>query len=94
MLIREREDPDLQTRSSGHLAQRGGVSELIPHTVELGHVEFGPMVRKNVFEIVDVCLAAAVSMTGLHVLVGVGIGSVLCMLGVGRVIAAVNRLVR
>lgn len=49
---------------------------------------------KNVFDIVNVCLAAALSMTVLHVLVGVGIGSVLCMLGVGRVIAAVNRLVR
>lgn len=47
---------------------------------------------KNIFDIVNVIFAAALSFALLGRLVGVGIGSVFCMLGVGRVIALYNRL--
>ena len=45
---------------------------------------------KNVFDIINVIFAAVLSYGLLGRLVGVGIGSVLCMLGVGRVIALCN----
>ena len=45
---------------------------------------------KNVFDVINVIFAAVLSYGLLGRLVGVGIGSVLCMLGVGRVIALCN----
>lgn len=47
---------------------------------------------KNAFDIANVAAAAGLSWTLLGRIVGVGVGSVLCMLGVGRVIALYNRL--
>lgn len=47
---------------------------------------------KNVFDIVNVATASAISFICLGRLTGVGIGSVIAMLGVGRVIACCNMI--
>ena len=49
---------------------------------------------KNIFDICNVAAAALISFIALGRLEGVGIGSVLAMLGVGRVIACFNKLVK
>lgn len=49
---------------------------------------------KNVFDISNVLVAGALSLGVLHSFVGVGVGSVLAMLGVGRVIAAYTAMWR
>ena len=46
---------------------------------------------KNDFDIINVAVAAALSFACLGRLTGVGIGSVIAMLGVGRVIACYNK---
>lgn len=48
---------------------------------------------KNVFDIGCVCVTTTLSFVFASELVGVGIGTVAAMLGVGRVVALVNRLV-
>ena len=48
---------------------------------------------KNVFDIGCVCVTTALSFLFAGELVGVGIGTVVAMLGVGRVVAVFNRLV-
>lgn len=47
---------------------------------------------KNLVDISCVCIAAVLGLVLMHKLVGVGIGSVIVMLGVGRVIAIVNKV--
>lgn len=47
---------------------------------------------KNILDILSVCIAAGLSLLLLGRVVGVGIGSVVCMLGTGRVIALYQRL--
>ena len=49
---------------------------------------------KNVFDIGNVLTAVLISFTVLGRLEGVGIGSAIAMLGVGRVIACYNKLIR
>lgn len=49
---------------------------------------------KNVFDIANVTVAALVSLVFLGQLEGVGIGSVIAMLGVGRVIALCNLVLK
>lgn len=49
---------------------------------------------KNIFDICNVAAAVAISSLALGRLEGVGIGSVIAMLGVGRVIASFNKLVK
>ena len=53
---------------------------------------FGTM--KNIVDIVSVCTAALLSLLCMGKLEGVGIGSVMAMLGVGRVIALYNNLTK
>lgn len=48
---------------------------------------------KNVLDIGCVCVTMALGLVFAHRLVGVGIGTVVAMLGVGRVVALTNRLV-
>ena len=45
---------------------------------------------KNVFDTANVLLTCIVSFIFLHKIVGIGIGTIACMLGVGRVIAIFN----
>ena len=49
---------------------------------------------KNIVDIVSVCTAALLSLLCMGKLEGVGIGSVMAMLGVGRVIALYNNLTK
>ena len=49
---------------------------------------------KNVFDISCVCLTTIISLVFAGKLVGVGVGTVVAMLGVGRVVALVNRLLK
>ena len=49
---------------------------------------------KNVFDIANVSVAALISLVFLGRLEGVGIGSVIAMLGVGRVIALCNHVLK
>ncbi len=49
---------------------------------------------KNVVDIISVCTAALLSLLFMGRLEGVGIGSVMAMLGVGRVIALYNKLTK
>ena len=49
---------------------------------------------KNIVDIVSVCTAALLSLLCMGKLEGVGIGSVMAMLGVGRVIALFNNLTK
>lgn len=45
---------------------------------------------KNCFDLVNICITISVGMIFAHRLIGVGIGTVVSVLGVGRVIAAFN----
>lgn len=49
---------------------------------------------KNLFDIASVCMAAILSLLLMNRLVGVGTGSVIAMLGVGRVITLYNKATR
>ena len=49
---------------------------------------------KNVFDISCVCVTTIISFAFGGKLVGVGVGTVVAMLGVGRVVALVNRLLK
>ena len=48
---------------------------------------------KNVFDVGSVCVTVTLSLVFAGKLVGIGVGTVTAMLGVGRVVALVNRLV-
>lgn len=45
---------------------------------------------KNCFDLVNICITITISLVFAHKLVGVGLGTVVSVLGVGRVIAAFN----
>lgn len=45
---------------------------------------------KNCFDLFNICITISVGMIFAHKLVGVGIGTVVAVLGVGRVIALFN----
>ena len=45
---------------------------------------------KNCFDLLNICITISVGMIFAHKLVGVGIGTVVAVLGVGRVIALFN----
>lgn len=47
---------------------------------------------KNCFDLFNICITISVGMIFAHKLVGVGIGTVVAVLGVGRVIALFNYL--
>ena len=47
---------------------------------------------KNCFDLMNICITISVGMIFAHRLVGVGIGTVIAVVGVGRVIAAFNYL--
>ena len=47
---------------------------------------------KNCFDLLNICITISVSMIFAHKLIGVGIGTVVSVLGVGRVIALFNHL--
>lgn len=47
---------------------------------------------KNLFDIVSVCVTAAIGLLAAGRLVGVGVGTVCAMLGTGRAVALCNRL--
>lgn len=57
---------------------------------EVSHQPLG--LTKNILDILSVCIAAGLSLLLLGRVVGVGIGSVVCMLGTGRVMALYHRL--
>ena len=47
---------------------------------------------KNCFDLLNICITISVSMIFAHKLIGVGVGTVVSVLGVGRVIALFNHL--
>lgn len=47
---------------------------------------------KNCFDLLNICITISVGMIFAHKLIGVGIGTVVAVLGVGRVIAVFNHL--
>ena len=47
---------------------------------------------KNCFDLFNICITISVGMIFAHKLVGVGIGTVVAVLGVGRVIVLFNHL--
>ena len=47
---------------------------------------------KNCFDLMNICITISVGMIFAHRLVGVGIGTVIAVVGVGRVIAVFNYL--
>ena len=49
-------------------------------------------ITKNCFDLFDVCLTAAICVVSGHRVIGIGLGTVIAVLGVGRVIALFNRL--
>lgn len=49
-------------------------------------------ITKNCFDLFDVCLTALICVAAGHKVLGIGIGTVLAALGVGRVIALFNHL--
>lgn len=49
-------------------------------------------ITKNCFDLFDVCLTALICVAAGHKVLGIGIGTVLAVLGVGRVIALFNHL--
>ncbi|MBQ6455630.1 MAG: hypothetical protein IJJ31_00695 [Mogibacterium sp.] len=53
-------------------------------------IELG--LAKNIIDITCVTLTCVLSLTVSHHIIGVGIGTLIAMLGIGRVIALVNRL--
>lgn len=64
-----------------------GIVQTIADTVEKP-VGF----TKNCFDLGNICLTICISLLFAHHLIGVGLGTVLSVLGVGRVIAAFNAL--
>ena len=49
-------------------------------------------ITKNCFDLFDVCLTAVICLAAGHKVIGIGLGTVLAVLGVGRVIALFNHL--
>ena len=49
-------------------------------------------ITKNCFDLFDVCLTALICVVAGHKVIGIGLGKVLAVLGVGRVIALFNHL--
>ena len=49
-------------------------------------------ITKNCFDLFDVCLTALICVASGHKVIGIGLGTVLAVLGVGRVIALFNHL--
>ena len=49
-------------------------------------------ITKNCFDLFDVCLTAVICLAVGHKVIGIGLGTVLAVLGVGRVIALFNHL--
>ena len=49
-------------------------------------------ITKNCFDLFDVCLTAVICLSAGHKVIGIGLGTVLAVLGVGRVIALFNHL--
>ena len=49
-------------------------------------------ITKNCFDLFDVCLTAVICLATGHKVIGIGLGTVLAVLGVGRVIALFNHL--
>lgn len=47
---------------------------------------------KNCFDLMNICITISISLLFAHHLIGIGIGTVISVLGVGRVIAVFNRL--
>lgn len=47
---------------------------------------------KNCFDLCNICITITVSLVFAHKLIGVGVGTVVAVLGVGRVIAVFNKL--
>lgn len=47
---------------------------------------------KNCFDLLNICITISVSLISAHKLIGVGLGTVVAVLGVGRVIALFNHL--
>ena len=47
---------------------------------------------KNCFDLCNICITITVSLVFAHKLIGVGIGTVVAVLGVGRVIALFNKM--
>ena len=52
----------------------------------------GDGIMKNCFDLFDVCLTAVICLAVGHKVIGIGLGTVLAVLGVGRVIALFNHL--
>ena len=46
---------------------------------------------KNCFDLLNICITITISMIFAHHLIGIGIGTVVAVLGVGRVIALFNK---
>ena len=49
-------------------------------------------ITKNCFDLFDVCLTSLICVASGHKVIGIGLGTVLAVLGVGRVIALFNHL--
>ena len=47
---------------------------------------------KNCFDLFNICLTTSIGLLFAHKLIGIGLGTVIAVLGVGRVIAVFNRL--
>ena len=47
---------------------------------------------KNCFDLFNICLTTSIGLLFAHKLIGIGLGTVIAVLGVGRVIAGFNRL--
>lgn len=47
---------------------------------------------KNCFDLCNVCITASIGLIFAHQLVGIGLGTIVAVIGVGRVIAVFNRL--
>ena len=48
--------------------------------------------NKNCFDLFNICLTTSIGLLFAHKLIGIGLGTVIAVLGVGRVIAVFNRL--
>lgn len=63
---------------------------IVQTLAELTGLKLGTM--KNIFDCSCVAVSVVLGLIFKHAIIGIGIGTVLAMLGVGRVVAVVNRL--
>lgn len=70
-----------------------GIVQAISDTTRLkGRTGKGVGFCKNCFDIFNVCTTFLIGLFTVHILLGLGLGTILSMIGVGRVIAVFNKL--